>query len=158
MGKTSLVRAFADGADGAILRRRVREPDDADAARPVRRRRAQVGGELAELVGSGGHRSVALAVLAELRRPAVLVLEDLHWADEASLDVLRVLGRRIDGAPALVVATYRDDEVEGHPLARVLGELASAPGVERLSVPRLSPRRCARSPSRAGPTPRRCTS
>jgi DNA-binding CsgD family transcriptional regulator len=63
----------------------------------------------------------------------------VHWADQASLDVLRLLGRRIDSTSALVLATYRDDEVEGaHPLRVVLGELTSAPGVSRLSVPRLS--------------------
>ena len=69
----------------------------------------------------------------------LLVLEDVHWADQATLDALRVLGRRIDSTPALVLATYRDDEVgSGHPLRVVLGELASTPAVMRLSVPRLS--------------------
>ena len=67
------------------------------------------------------------------------MLEDVHWADDASLDVLRVLGRRVDGSDAFVVATYRDDEVVGdHPLRVVLGELASSRGVVRLTVPRLS--------------------
>ena len=69
----------------------------------------------------------------------MLVFEDVHWADQAPLDVLRVLGRRVDTTRALVVATYRDDEVDrDHPLRIVLGELASAAGVKRLSVPRLS--------------------
>ena len=68
----------------------------------------------------------------------LVVLEDVHWADQASLDVLRVLGRRIDSTGAFVLATYRDDEVTGdHPLRVVLGELASTPGVVRLGVPRL---------------------
>jgi len=40
------------------------------------------------------------------------VLEDVHWADEATLDVLRLLGRRLDSVPALVIATYRDDELD----------------------------------------------
>ena len=67
------------------------------------------------------------------------MLEDVHWADQATLDVLRVLGRRIDTTPALALATYRDDEIDrDHPLRVVLGELASAPGVTRLAVPRLS--------------------
>jgi len=84
-------------------------------------------------------RERSRALLAELAHPAVAVIEDVHWADEATLDALRVLGRRIDGAPGLVIATYRDDEVESeHPLRTVLGELASAPGVSRLTVPRLS--------------------
>ena len=69
----------------------------------------------------------------------ILVLEDMHWADEATLDVLRLLARRIDTVPALVVVTYRDDELERtHPLRIVLGELGAIPSVERLSVEPLS--------------------
>ena len=84
----------------------------------------------------GDSRRVAAETL-EL--DGVVVLEDVHWADQSSLDVLRVLGRRVDGTGAFVLATYRDDEVTGdHPLRVVLGELASAPGVVRLGVPRLS--------------------
>ena len=69
----------------------------------------------------------------------VLVLEDLHWADEATLDVLRMLGRRIDAIPGLVLATYRDDELDrSHPLRMVLGELSSQPGIERIRIEPLS--------------------
>jgi DNA-binding CsgD family transcriptional regulator/tetratricopeptide (TPR) repeat protein len=140
VGKTSLVRAFAAGVERGLLTGACESLTTPTPLGPFVDVAAQAGGEVAELVGSGADtRSVALAVLEELRRPSVLVLEDLHWADEASLDVLRVVGRRIDGVSGLVVATYRDEEIEGHPLARVLGELASAPGVERTTVPRLSP-------------------
>jgi DNA-binding CsgD family transcriptional regulator len=139
VGKTALVRAFADGVGRDLYTGACESLSTPTPLGPFVDVAARAGGELAGLVGSAADtRSVALAVLAELRRAAVVVLEDLHWADEASLDVLRILGRRIDGGPGLVVATYRDDEVERHPLARVLGELASAPGVERLTVPRLS--------------------
>ncbi len=73
-------------------------------------------------------------------QPSVLVLEDLHWADEATLDLVRHLGRRLPGLPVLIVATYRDDEVTRfHPLSTVLGDLASASGVSRLSLPALTP-------------------
>jgi predicted ATPase len=66
------------------------------------------------------------------------VLEDLHWADEATLDVLRLLARRIDALPALVLATYRDDEVDPrHPLRIVLGELPSG-SATRLALAPLS--------------------
>ena len=59
----------------------------------------------------------------------------MHWADEATLDFLRYLGRRVETVPTLVVATYRDDEVGvDHPLAVTLGDLSSAAGVERLHV------------------------
>jgi predicted ATPase len=81
----------------------------------------------------------ALADAAEKGFPAVVVLEDLHWADEATLDVLRLLGRRIHAFPGLVVATYRDDELEqAHRLRIVLGELARIPSVQRIELDRLS--------------------
>ncbi|MFI1991142.1 ATP-binding protein [Actinoplanes sp. NPDC020271] len=94
--------------------------------------------ELAEL----GVKSyeLAIGIIRDVRaRPGlILVLEDLHWADEATLDVLSVLGRRIATIPALVIATYRSDEVgRGHPLRRLLGEL-QGPAVRRLSVEPLS--------------------
>src|SRR5699024_7231145 len=101
---------------------------------------AERDGKLAALVAEAADpRTIARAVLDELVEPVLVVLEDVHWADAATLDALRVLGRRIDGTRGLVIATYRDDEVEsGHPLRTVLGELASAPGVSRVRVPRLS--------------------
>jgi len=56
--------------------------------------------------------------------PVVLVLEDLHWADEATLDFVRFLGRRIQRTRCLLIATHRDDELDlTHPLRAVLGEL-----------------------------------
>jgi DNA-binding CsgD family transcriptional regulator/tetratricopeptide (TPR) repeat protein len=101
------------------------------------------GGELGELVERGSRPHEVLSALAgEVARasPTVLVIEDLHWADEATLDVLRLLGRRIDGFRALVLVTYRDDELDDARLLRVvLGELARVRGVERLDLARLSP-------------------
>ena len=67
------------------------------------------------------------AVLAP--EPTLLVLEDVHWADGATLDMLRFLGRRLRGLRLLVVATYRDDQTAASsPLTAVLGELATSPG------------------------------
>ena len=55
------------------------------------------------------------------------MIEDVHRADEATLDLLRLLARRIEGAPAVVAASFRDDGLgAAHPLHRLLGELASA--------------------------------
>ena len=69
----------------------------------------------------------------------MLVLEDLHWADEATLDVLRLLPRRLANVPALVLATYRDDELDRwHPLRIVLGELGTGDGIARLRLPPLT--------------------
>src|SRR6185295_16806115 len=90
----------------------------------------EVGGELAEVMATEAmpHEvAAALARVLRTRSPTVFVLEDVHWADEATLDVLRLLARRADAVPALVVATYRDDELDrDHPLRVVLGELASS--------------------------------
>ncbi|HEY4659014.1 MAG TPA: LuxR C-terminal-related transcriptional regulator, partial [Gemmatimonadaceae bacterium] len=82
------------------------------------------------------------ALLLRLLRspsPSIIVLEDVHWADEATLDVLRLIARRVESAPALFVASYRDDELDrSHPLRLVLGELATLSAVSRLRVPPLS--------------------
>ena len=61
-----------------------------------------------------GPHEVVAALARELQAPAptVLVLEDLHWADEATLDVMRLLARRVETIPALILATYRDDELD----------------------------------------------
>jgi DNA-binding CsgD family transcriptional regulator len=77
------------------------------------------------------------ALVGELRReaPTILVLEDVHWADEATLDVMRLLARRLDGCPALLLASYRKEELDRtHPLRMVLGDLATAPGIARLTL------------------------
>ena len=72
--------------------------------------------------------------------PTVLVIEDVHWADAATLDMLRYVGRRVALTSAVTVVTYRGDEVgTTHPLARVLGEMATGGGaVSRLEIPPLS--------------------
>jgi DNA-binding CsgD family transcriptional regulator len=72
-------------------------------------------------------------------RPLVLVLEDLHWADPASLDLLRFLARQLDGHRLLVLATYRDDEVTRHnPLFQLLPRLVREAGAERFTLQPLS--------------------
>jgi DNA-binding CsgD family transcriptional regulator len=100
------------------------------------------GGELGTALAQGANpHQVALALARELRPPppTLLVLEDLHFADEATLDVFTLLVRRAEATPALVVGTCRDDALENaHPLRRVLGELATA-GVRRLKLAPLSP-------------------
>jgi DNA-binding CsgD family transcriptional regulator len=101
-----------------------------------------VGGELERLVEQESRPHAVAAALARdlgARRPAVVVFEDLHWADEATLDVLRLLGRKVEPLRALVLATYRDDEIDAaHPMQLVLGELATRPAVERLTLEPLS--------------------
>ncbi len=122
IGKTARVRAFCEdrprGLWGAC--------DALHTPRPLGPF-VDLGGELAELVAHGATPGdLAAALAAELRGPAIVVLEDLHWADEATLDVVGLLARRIESLPALVIATYRDDELDrAHPLRLVLGALPS---------------------------------
>jgi len=102
----------------------------------------QVGGTLHELAAGGARpHEVAAALLDELGRqtPTVVVIEDVQWADEATLDVLRLVGPRIETVPALVLATYRDEMLEpGHPLQTLLGELATRRAISRLRIEPLS--------------------
>jgi hypothetical protein len=101
----------------------------------------EVGGELGAVVAQGAAPGVLVAALGRALRgkpPDIVALEDLHWADEATLDVQRLLGRRIESLPALVLATYRDDEIDrAHPLRIVLGELPSG-SAHRIALAPLS--------------------
>jgi ATP/maltotriose-dependent transcriptional regulator MalT len=94
-------------------------------------------------VGASLSREQLFARLFERLSPpnplSIVVLEDLHWADEATLDFVRFIGRRIQRTRCLLLATYRDDEVAApdHPLRGVLGELTGQ-HTARLRVPALS--------------------
>jgi DNA-binding CsgD family transcriptional regulator/tetratricopeptide (TPR) repeat protein len=76
---------------------------------------------------SGDRRAVLQATFDLVSAPdrsCVLVLEDTQWADEATLDLILYLGRRVARTRSLLVLTYRDGEVDdNHPLRRVLGQL-----------------------------------
>ncbi|HEY4610769.1 MAG TPA: AAA family ATPase, partial [Ilumatobacteraceae bacterium] len=95
------------------------------------------GGQLGEVVRRGAPVHEILPVLLdELRScPTLVVVEDVHWADEATLDVIALLARRMATTSSVVVVTSRDELPLDHPLRLVFGTLATA-GVERL---RLSP-------------------
>ena len=69
----------------------------------------------------------------------MLVVEDVHWADEATIDLLRFLGRRIRDAPVLLLATYRDEGMTAtDPLRIAVGDLATQRSVRRISLRPLS--------------------
>jgi DNA-binding CsgD family transcriptional regulator/tetratricopeptide (TPR) repeat protein len=143
-GKTALVRRFADelphttrvlaGACDALFTPRPLGPflDVAEAT----------GGDLKRLAADGARsHEFAAELIRELRAtgPSVLLLEDMHWADEATFDVLRLLARRVETVPALVVVTYRDDELDrAHPLRVLLGELGAGENISRIRVMPLS--------------------
>ena len=143
-GKTALMRRFCEKRAGSA--RILQGACDALFAPrplgPLLEFARDAGGDLEKLVEAGAKpHDVAAALVDELRAhaPTIFVIEDLHWADEATLDVLRLLGRRIEGTPALVLATYRDELSRSHPLRIVLGELATERALERMTVERLSP-------------------
>jgi ATP/maltotriose-dependent transcriptional regulator MalT len=103
---------------------------------------AQTPGALSTLLRQETLRPVLFAaVLDELQqggRPTIVVIEDVHWADEATLDLIKFLGRRVASLPVLVLLTYRDDELgRSHPLRAVLGDLPST-AVARLQLRPLS--------------------
>ena len=141
IGKTTLVRAFCGRARGVrVLAGGCDALHTPRVLGPFVDIGEESGGELAAVVAQGATPgAVVSALIRELRdRPTIIVLEDLHWADGATLDVLRLLARRIDPLPALVLATYRDDELhQTHPLRVALGELPVA-AVERMSLAPLS--------------------
>lgn len=146
-GKTALVDEFrARHLTGPGDRVLVGRCDDLFAARPlgpIADIARETGGPLAEAVASGDRAAVFDAFLAELAspsgadEPAVVVLEDLQWADEATLDLVRFVTRRLDVLRCLVIATHRDDLAADHPLRRAWGSLVG-PLVTRLTLPPLS--------------------
>ena len=86
----------------------------------------QTKGELVSLLHSDVDRQAIFSTcFAELQnRPTITVFEDIHWADEATLDLIKFLGRRIQRTSSLIILTYRDDELmPNHPLWYVLGDL-----------------------------------
>ena len=144
IGKSSLVRGFAESAEttGAVVR--VGACDDLLTTRAFAPFRDIARGQsrLGRALQSGADAAEVLdAVLEELDdplHPVVVIIEDLQWADDATLDALVMIARRIERLPAVLVATFRDTEVgRDHPLRRVLGALGAA-GVEHIALAPLS--------------------
>ncbi|QPB22065.1 AAA family ATPase [Rhizobium sp. 007] len=80
-----------------------------------------------------------LNVLQHASVAIVLIFEDVHWADNATLDLIKYLGRRISLLPVVLVLSLRSDEIGAdHPLTHVLGDLPSA-SVTRIALEPLSP-------------------
>jgi DNA-binding CsgD family transcriptional regulator len=125
VGKTSLLRAIA-AESPAVWWGECDALQTPQALSPLldiaRQNATRFAGALA-----GPRAALFEAVLDELRLaldPILVVFEDVHWADEATLDLIKFLGRRITLTRAVLVVSYRDDEVSiSHPLRRVMGEL-----------------------------------
>ena len=150
IGKSSLVEAFVDGldetrvawcsCDGAFT---------PSALGPLQDVADQWGGAVRVACADGVPRDTRFAALLSMLREhgergeqgglSVLVVEDLHFADEATLDLLGYLARRLRGVRALVVATYRDDGLaENRALRETIGEASTQRWTRRISLPPLT--------------------
>jgi DNA-binding CsgD family transcriptional regulator len=143
IGKTSLVRRFTAqitpptrllwGACDALFTPR--------PLGPIYDIAQKVGPPLPAQLNEGSDwLTVARTFLANLEhRTAVVVIEDVHWADEATLDLLKFLGRRIDQTDSLLILTFRNDELHAqHPLQILLGDLATTGLLQRIPLYGLS--------------------
>lgn len=141
IGKTALLQEFAKAPLGARVL--WGGCDALFAPRPLGPlydiARQTQGELLAAIYGNANREAIFAAALTELERTQTLVVfEDMHWADEATLDLLKYLGRRIQRARAMLVVSYRDDEVGlRHPLRFVIGDLPRA-ATHRMSLSPLS--------------------
>jgi len=139
VGKTSLVRRFTEQIPTGVR-------DLWGACEPLSLPRplgplldvaAGLGGDIAPMLAAQAPRTQLFVAVRDALRAAshLLVWEDVHWADAATLDLLRYLGRRLGGTRSLVVATYREEETgPRHPLRMVLGDFATSECVRRLAI------------------------
>ena len=130
VGKTSLVEALAarEGQRTTFLWGSCEALGTPRPLGPLLDMAADLGCELETLLTGGAPRHQVFAgfaaAISRNTPSTAVVFEDVHWADEATLDLLRYLSRRIHRIPALIVLTWRADEVGAdHPLYRLLGEL-----------------------------------
>lgn len=140
VGKTTLAAALAGTAAGPAVRRGSCDNiTTAEALGPILDALPELAVAADQEAGLSRLRLFQKVrdVLSE--SPMLLLLEDVHWADEATLDILRFLGRRLAGSRLMILATFRPEEVgRDHSLTMVMGDLAGLPGVVRMQLPALS--------------------
>lgn len=127
IGKSVLVRRFVERHEGTV-RFLVGMCDPLLTPRvlgPLRDIAGQLGGAVARRLAEGGSRdeiySAFLDQLPTSGNPLAIVVEDAHWADAATMDLLVTLARRLDRLRVLLIVTYRDDELGAdHPLGAAL--------------------------------------
>jgi DNA-binding CsgD family transcriptional regulator/tetratricopeptide (TPR) repeat protein len=125
IGKTTLLRAFQHsiGPDTVTW---WGASDDLIAPRPLGVFHDMVRGARPpiEVLNRDSAIDWVMRQLQRERRPTVIVADDAQWADDASLDVIRYLARRIDDLPAVLCISYRPHGISAqHPLARIIGTL-----------------------------------
>jgi DNA-binding CsgD family transcriptional regulator/tetratricopeptide (TPR) repeat protein len=144
IGKTALLRRFCDDLppSARVMRGKCDALFTPRPLGPLFDIARGVGGSLAHALETHATPFEVVTALIETvdaGKPTVLVLDDVHLADEATLDVLRILGGRTEGFPALIVLAYREDPLDRwHPVRIVLGEIAAAAQVKRFKLAPLS--------------------
>ena len=143
IGKTSLVQEFARERKGTPLWwgscDALQTPDPLAPLHDIARSAAVSLRPLLERQLKGS--ALFGEVIRELQAlgSALVVIEDAHWADESTFDLIKYLGRRIDRTRAVLIVTFRQDEVSAsHPLRMVIGDLPQAL-TTRIELSRLSP-------------------
>jgi DNA-binding CsgD family transcriptional regulator len=140
LGKTSLVEQFASAYSrrGRVFWGRCDPLHTPAPFAPFHDVAAQIGDRALALLDDGaGAGRIAPRLIQELHRaaPAVIVLEDLHWADEATLDIVKYLARRLGEVELFFILTFRDDELSSqHPLRSLLAVLATCRMVRRVPL------------------------
>jgi len=144
IGKTSLVRAFCkerktdcniyQGICDALFAPRPLAPLY-DIALQIRSDSWQNNGDISDTAGLFAR---FFHELNDQKKTIIIVFEDIHWADEATLDFIKFLARRITQVPCLFILTYRDNEIHSrHPLRNVMGQL-NPDSFTRMQLPPLS--------------------
>ncbi|MFO7679705.1 MAG: AAA family ATPase, partial [Chloroflexota bacterium] len=144
MGKTTLVETFVRRQENPprLLRGACDALFTPRPLGPLLDIAPQTQGDLPRLLREEAARPLIFsACLQELHAQSTLVvIEDIHWADEATLDLLKYLGRRIQQTSSMIVVTFRDDELSPqHPLRLLLGDLATSPAARRIALAPLTP-------------------
>jgi DNA-binding CsgD family transcriptional regulator/tetratricopeptide (TPR) repeat protein len=134
VGKTSLLRAFmAEVGDRARVLYETCEDLSTPRALGPFRDMARHGDLTLAAVDRDTIIDTLLEQMSFAMRPTIVVVDDVHWADDASLDVVRYLARRVPNLPAVLVLSYRDEAVgPSHPLRRIAGSLTR---VEATRIP-----------------------
>ncbi len=144
IGKTSLIRQFAQAQEKAarFLWGGCEALFTPHPLAPLQDIARQIGDDFLSVICAASSRhdvfNATFDRLARLAAPVVIAIEDVHWADEATLDLIKFLGRRLHRLGVMLVISYRDDEVgDRHPLRSVIGDLPAG-SLSRIELPPLS--------------------
>lgn len=156
IGKTTLLNAWTQqvGPDCRVLVGRCDALFTPQPLGPLRDIAFSLDGRLAAMMDGGATQSAVFTAflqdLADSETATLVVFEDVHWADHATFDLIKYVGRRIGRLRAMLVLSFRDDEIaRDHPLRGVIGDLPAA-ALRRIALTGLSATAVATLARRAG--------